>query len=392
MTLLLNTSKVVASRVIAVIGGYRQNNLARGHNILKNHTTNKTLLGKPLAQVGLILFVAFVATILISTIVSAQSEHATGTVNSETSQTNADSIITSESFNNNNYRPYLIKIVDGDSVITTPVVHDDPESILNVAGIIVHPEDEYTLERNSDHRKEPLVGFTLFIDRATPIEISLHGSVSKVRTQSTTVADLLDEKHLSLSETDVVKPSLESKITSGMSIAIIRVGTETVTVEEDIDFKREFIDDENMSYGTEKIIKAGIKGKARVTYEITYHDNTEVSRVKTKSITLKESTREIVSRGTKGAPVSGGPLNAAQIQYLGSCESGMTATRNSGNGYYGAFQFSAGTWNAMGTGYARADLAPLDVQIQAVQQLLSRSSIFGQFPGCANSMVAAGLL
>ncbi len=359
---------------------------------MKNHTVNKTLFDKPLAQAGLVLFAAFVATILISTIVIAQSEHAVDAVNNETSQTSADDTIILESFSSNNYRPYLIKVIDGDSIVTTPTVHDNPESILDTAGITVYPEDEYTLERNDDHKNEPLVGFTLSIDRATPVEINLHGSASKIRTQSTTVADLLDEKHISLSETDVVKPSLESKITPGMSIAIIRVGTETVTVEEDVDFKRGFVDDENMNYGTEKIITAGIKGKARVTYKVTYHDNVEVSRVKTQSVTLKKSTREIVSRGTKGAPVSGGPLNAAQIQYLGSCESGMTATRNSGNGYYGAFQFSAGTWNAMGTGYARADLAPLDVQIQAVQQLLSRSSIFGQFPGCANRMVSAGLL
>jgi hypothetical protein len=87
-----------------------------------------------------------------------------------------------------------------------------------------------------------------------------------------------------------------------------------------------------------------------------------------------------------------GPLSEAQIQFLGNCESGMTATRNSGNGFYGAFQFTISTWNAMGTGYARADLAPLDVQIAAVQKLLSKSSIFNQFPGCARKMQAAGLL
>jgi hypothetical protein len=87
-----------------------------------------------------------------------------------------------------------------------------------------------------------------------------------------------------------------------------------------------------------------------------------------------------------------GPLSPAAIQFLGMCESGMTPTRNSGNGYYGAFQFSIGTWNAMATGYARADLAPLEVQIEAVQKLLSRSSIFSQFPACARKMAAAGLL
>lgn len=85
-------------------------------------------------------------------------------------------------------------------------------------------------------------------------------------------------------------------------------------------------------------------------------------------------------------------LNEAQISFLGQCESGMTATRNSGNGYYGAFQFSIGTWNSMGTGYERADLAPLEVQIDAVQRLLQRSSIYTQFPGCARKMQLAGLI
>lgn len=93
------------------------------------------------------------------------------------------------------------------------------------------------------------------------------------------------------------------------------------------------------------------------------------------------------------APVAtGGPLNDAQITYLGNCEAGMDPAKNTGNGYYGAFQFSAGTWNSMGTGYARADLAPIDVQIAAVQNLLSRSSIFTQFPGCASKMRSAGII
>lgn len=89
---------------------------------------------------------------------------------------------------------------------------------------------------------------------------------------------------------------------------------------------------------------------------------------------------------------TGGPLTSEQSTFLGNCESGMNPATNTGNGFYGAFQFSISTWNAMGTGYARADLAPLDVQIGAVQQLLSRSSIWTQFPGCAAKMSATGLL
>lgn len=95
---------------------------------------------------------------------------------------------------------------------------------------------------------------------------------------------------------------------------------------------------------------------------------------------------------TTSETYTGGPLTDAQITFLGNCEAGMNPARNSGNGYFGAFQFSYGTWKSMGTAYERADLAPIEVQKDAVQRLLSRSSIFTQFPGCARKMQSEGLL
>lgn len=109
---------------------------------------------------------------------------------------------------------------------------------------------------------------------------------------------------------------------------------------------------------------------------------------------ITSTTQPITTPVSSGdiRPGATGPLSEAQINFLGNCESGMTATRNSGNGFYGAFQFMISTWNAMGTGYERADFAPLDVQIAAVQKLLSRSSIWTQFPGCAAKMRSVGLI
>jgi hypothetical protein len=92
------------------------------------------------------------------------------------------------------------------------------------------------------------------------------------------------------------------------------------------------------------------------------------------------------------ATSSNGSLSEAAIDALGNCEAGMNPARNSGNGYYGAFQFSYGTWKSMNTGYERADLAPIDVQKAAVRQLLQRSSVYNQFPGCARKMHGSGLI
>ncbi|MGH7204445.1 MAG: transglycosylase family protein, partial [Candidatus Levyibacteriota bacterium] len=89
---------------------------------------------------------------------------------------------------------------------------------------------------------------------------------------------------------------------------------------------------------------------------------------------------------------SASTISDQAVDSLGSCEAGMDPTKNTGNGYYGAFQFSYGTWKSMNTGYDRADLAPIEVQKAAVKQLIQRSSIYSQFPACANKMRSAGVI
>ena len=107
------------------------------------------------------------------------------------------------------------------------------------------------------------------------------------------------------------------------------------------------------------------------------------------TVIIPSLTQAPVSEVPSSSPSS---LSDAAITYLGNCEAGMNPTRNSGNGYYGAVQFSYGTWKSLHTGYERADLAPLAVQEAAVQQLLQRSSIYHQFPACAWKMHEAGLI
>jgi hypothetical protein len=72
-------------------------------------------------------------------------------------------------------------------------------------------------------------------------------------------------------------------------------------------------------------------------------------------------------------------------QALRNCEAGGDYTRNSGNGYYGAYQFSARTWRSMGTGYEYAHLAPPEVQDDAAQRLQARSG-WGQWPACTRKL------
>ncbi|MGW0767882.1 transglycosylase family protein [Streptomyces sp. NPDC002676] len=76
---------------------------------------------------------------------------------------------------------------------------------------------------------------------------------------------------------------------------------------------------------------------------------------------------------------------------IAQCESGGNWHINTGNGYYGGLQFSAGTWRAYGgTAYApRADQASRSAQI-AVATKVQHAQGWGAWPVCAARAGASG--
>jgi hypothetical protein len=73
-------------------------------------------------------------------------------------------------------------------------------------------------------------------------------------------------------------------------------------------------------------------------------------------------------------------------QRLRNCEAGGRYDRNSGNGYYGAYQMSPGTWHSLGYG-GLPHQAPPEVQDQAARKLQARSG-WGQWPACSRRVGA----
>jgi resuscitation-promoting factor RpfA len=71
---------------------------------------------------------------------------------------------------------------------------------------------------------------------------------------------------------------------------------------------------------------------------------------------------------------------------LRRCEAGGNYTRNSGNGYYGTYQFSAGTWRSLGYP-GLPHQAPPAMQDEAAKKLQRRSG-WGQWPACSRRIGA----
>lgn len=90
-----------------------------------------------------------------------------------------------------------------------------------------------------------------------------------------------------------------------------------------------------------------------------------------------------VVNGLNKVPGAGGGLGGVWAK-LRNCESHGNYATNTGNGYYGAYQFSASTWRSMKTGYEYAHLAPPSVQDDAAVRLQKRGG-WGQWPVCSRN-------
>jgi peptidoglycan hydrolase-like protein with peptidoglycan-binding domain len=88
-----------------------------------------------------------------------------------------------------------------------------------------------------------------------------------------------------------------------------------------------------------------------------------------------------VSGALAAATPASASSNWGQVR---QCESGGNYSANTGNGYYGAYQFSAGTWASLGYSGLPSDAAPA-VQDEAALRLAQRSG-FQQWPVCGQGM------
>jgi hypothetical protein len=73
----------------------------------------------------------------------------------------------------------------------------------------------------------------------------------------------------------------------------------------------------------------------------------------------------------------------SKLHRLRTCESGNNYQENTGNGYFGAYQFSRSTWHGLGF-HGRPDQAKHVTQDRAAKRL-HRESGWGAWPSCSRT-------
>ncbi len=274
-----------------------------------------------------------------------------------------DSEMVAEKYNINIFRARPITIVDGNKRLKVTTAEQTPALIAKAAGIEVFEEDKTALS-NSDNMAVDGANMVMKIDRASMVNFVLYGKESVIRTHAKTVGELLKEKNINPKKDDTLSVDRSAKIIPGMKIELWRNGKQTITAEEDVKFEVEKVQDANRDSGYREVKQAGENGKKNVTYEIEMKNGVEVSRKEIASVITKEPKKQVEIVGTKSSTSFSGSFSEA-LARLRSCEGSYTS--NTGNGYYGAYQFDKRTWGNYG-GYELASDAPAAVQDEKAWQ------------------------
>ena len=260
-----------------------------------------------------------------------------------------DEKLTDTDYSVNIYRasPYLV--ADGEQRVKVMTAAKTPKKIAEAGGLKIFDED-IILSEISQNPLEDGTFSVLKIQRAKLISVKIFGKTEQIRTQANTIAEFLTEKKIKLGNQDGVSKNQNEKIKEGDHFEIWRNGKQTMTVEEEIPFETEKIQDASKDVSFREIKTAGENGKKTVTYEIEMRDGVEISRTKITEVEVQAAKKQVEVVGTKVNLPAGSHedwmaaagISASDFGYVNfiiTKESTWRPTATNGR-YYGLYQTS----------------------------------------------------
>ena len=222
-----------------------------------------------------------------------------------------------------------------------------------------------------------------------PVDVVADGTTRTLPDGATDVTTALADLGITLQPLDTV--SVTRTDAGRVQVVVRRVVVQDVTTTSDVPFGTQTVRDATAYVGTSTVRQAGTAGVRTVVDRVTTVDGVETGRVTVSDAVTAAPVDRVVAVGTKAKPapaaVPASSASAASLNWaaLARCESGGRVNAVSANGlYYGLYQFSLGTWRAMG-GTGLPSQASAAEQTARAQALFTRSGA-GQWPVCGKNL------
>lgn len=184
-------------------------------------------------------------------------------------------------------------------------------------------------------------GEKIDVTRRNSVSLKADGKSKKYVTAAKTVGDFITERKLTLGKRDILTPSKDTVIKTGMKITLKRVDQKTVTEKKTIRYSTEYVESDSMDIGTSEVTVNGQNGVKEVTYRLIMTDGRETGRQKLSEKVIKEPVNEVITQGTREQATETQPetnsngKTEVSRQRVDDCD-------GSGHGYY-VIKYSDGT-------------------------------------------------
>ena len=207
------------------------------------------------------------------------------------------------------------------------------------------------------------------------------GKTVQLNTTAATVSQAMAQAGIVLHNQDSASVAATSVPTNGETISINRITGTTETKQVSIPYTTTQVSDPNTYTGTSTVTTQGVDGEETITYAVQVVNGVKQSPRQISEAVTQKPVNEVVSVGTKSLPSSASDLDWTA---LATCESGDTPSEDTGNGFYGMYQFTISTWDALGGSGLPSD-ASAGTQTALAEKLYTEDGA-GQWPVCGKNL------
>lgn len=237
----------------------------------------------------------------------------------------------------------------------------------------------------------------LAVRLAGPVAVTVDGGTQTVDEGAVELDALLADLDVTVGPLDRVH--VDRPVDGPLVVVVQRVVAEEQVTLTEVPFETTVEKTDDLYVGQSRTSVEGVAGERATVHRVVLVDGAEESRRLLSDAVTRAPVTEVVQEGTAARPApkpavqestsssasTGGTRAVATGDVwarLAQCESGGNPTIVSSNGlYYGLYQFSLGTWRAVGGSGLPSEASPAE-QTQRAQILQARSG-WGQWPACA---------
>jgi uncharacterized protein YabE (DUF348 family) len=167
--------------------------------------------------------------------------------------------------------------------------------VLKEKGITLHEGDQVTpvLQTNVSE------GLAIRVERAFPVEIQAAGQYLIYRTPPRTVREVLHCAKVQFDAADKIIPTLEQTVQPNQKIQVIRITSKIVKVKSVIKPGTEYQRDLKLERGVKKVVKKGREGLLESEYQMVYEDGKLKKQLKLAQKVIRPMTNTVIALGVK---------------------------------------------------------------------------------------------